>query len=98
MKTVDKVMEKLFPLAIGTRIKVVRIWYKSRNRFIKPLDFIGRTGRIIGRRDTWIYHGWWTKPPKDGKGQRIDSYSVKFDDLQTPTQWVFMRKDLEVIP
>jgi len=89
---------RLFPLQVGTKVKVVRIFFKKRLQVFGPQlqEFIGEKGEIVGVETSFLDEdGWYTRKDDHPNAKQIFCYQVYFPKINN--QWAFMREDLEVI-
>jgi len=92
----NELWDRLFPLQVGTRVRVERIFFTRRFKDYPQLrDFVGLEGVIVEVDISWIdEEGWYANNREHPNAKQIFCYQVQLDKSFI---WSFMREDLEVI-
>ena len=92
----NELWDRLFPLQVGTRVRVERIFFTRRFKDYPQLrDFVGLEGVIVEVDISWIdEEGWYATNREHPNAKQIYCYHVQ---LEKSFIWSFMREDLEVI-
>lgn len=96
LKELEEVWNKIFPIKIGTKVKVVRIWAKEHLKYFPVLgEYIGKTGEVVRIENSWLdKEGWWVASAERPNAKKVLAYQVNFGK---ENEWCFMREDLEIV-